>query len=130
MRKLTGLIGLALFTTPALAQINVDQHDGTTDFTSRGLSGAVDGWAFNAYKYDRQGGGLDWGGLQGWSTTMQDQNCTTLENFQFALLEGGVGADGGVAGAGAPLVNGSPVRVDLHEHAHDSHRLRDSRLDG
>jgi hypothetical protein len=106
MRKLTGLLGLALLTSPAFAQIRVIQDDGTTDFTSRGIAGNVPGWAFNAYKYDRQGGGIDDAGLNGWSTTMQDQNCTTLETFQFAILEGGVGADGGVAGAGTPLTNG------------------------
>jgi hypothetical protein len=96
MHKLLSLLALAGLSAPALAQINVAQHDGSTDFTSRGIAGNVDGWAHNGYKVDRQGGGIGVGGLNGWSTVMQDQNCSTLENFQFAVFGGGADRNTGL----------------------------------
>ncbi|MBK9387232.1 MAG: hypothetical protein IPN34_20645 [Planctomycetes bacterium] len=88
MHKLLSLIAIAAgLSAPAFAQIAVAQHDGTTDFTSRGITGLQDGWAHNGYKVDRQGGGIG-SGLVGWTTIMQDQNCATLETFQFAVFGG------------------------------------------
>ena len=113
MRKLTGLLGLAMLASPAFAQLNVSQHDGSTDFTSRGIAGNVNGWAFNGYKYDRQGGGIGIGGLQGLSHLMQDQNCTTIETFQFALLEGGIDNLGAASGPGAPVQFPDPANAPI-----------------
>jgi len=105
MHKLLGLVALAGLSAPAMAQITVDQHDGSTDFTSRGIAGNVDGWAHDGWKVDRQGGGIGVGGLNGWATVMQDQNCATLENFQFAIFGGGADA---VTGLPIPGSFGAP----------------------
>lgn len=89
MRKVLGLLATAgLLAAPAFTQINgVNQHDGSTDFTSRGIGGATEGWALNRWSIDHQGGGIGASGITGWRTTMQDQNCAGLENFQFALVD-------------------------------------------
>lgn len=87
MNKLISLIALVGIASPAFAQIRVLQHDGSTDFTDRAISGTVDGWAHNGYKVDRQGGGIGTG-ITAWTVLIQDQNCATLENFQFAVFGG------------------------------------------
>lgn len=87
MNKLFSLIALVGLASPAFAQIAIVQDDGTTDFTDRAIPSNVDGWAHNGYKVDRQGGGIG-SGVTGWTTVMQDQNCATLENFQFAVFGG------------------------------------------
>lgn len=97
MNKLVSLLAVAGLAAPSFAQINVAQHDGTTDFTSRGIAGNIDGWAHNGYKVDRQGGGIG-DGLRGWATIMQDQNCATLEAFQFAVFGGNADAVTGLPG--------------------------------
>jgi hypothetical protein len=97
MNKLVSLLAVAGLAAPSFAQISVAQHDGTTDFTSRGIAGNVDGWAHNGYKVDRQGGGIG-DGLRGWATIMQDQNCATLEAFQFAVFGGNADAVTGLPG--------------------------------
>ncbi|MBK9386216.1 MAG: hypothetical protein IPN34_15495 [Planctomycetes bacterium] len=82
------LLALTLLSSASLsAQITVDQHDGTTDFTARGVAANVDGWVHNGYKVDRQGGGIG-SGILGWSTIMQDQNCASTQPFQFAIHGG------------------------------------------
>jgi hypothetical protein len=96
MHKLLSLLALAGLSAPAMAQINAVQHDGSTDFTSRGIAGNIDGWAHNGYKVDHQGGGIGVGGLIGWSVVMQDQNCSTLENWQFAVFGGGADRNTGL----------------------------------
>jgi hypothetical protein len=103
MHKLLSLMAIAAgLSAPAFAQINVAQHDGTTDFTSRGIAGNVDGWAHNGYKVDRQGGGIGGRGLVGWSTIMQDQNCATLETWQFAIFGGNADRATGLPRTAAP----------------------------
>ncbi|MBL8900624.1 MAG: hypothetical protein JNM84_23535 [Planctomycetes bacterium] len=87
MRFSLALVFSLLPFAPLSAQINVDQHDGTTDFTARGIAANVDGWAHNGYKVDRQGGGIG-SGILGWTTIMQDQNCASTTPFQFAIFGG------------------------------------------
>ncbi len=102
MHKLLSLMAIAAgLSAPAFAQIAVAQHDGSTDFTSRGIAGTVDGWAHNGYKVDRQGGGIG-SGLAGWQTIMQDQNCVTLEIFPFAIFGGNADRTTGLPRAAAP----------------------------
>ncbi|MBL8898474.1 MAG: hypothetical protein JNM84_12635 [Planctomycetes bacterium] len=103
MQKLLSALALLASLSPlAFAQIHVDQHDGTTDFTSRGFPATVDGWAHNAFKVDRQGGGIGGRGLVGWSTTVQDQNCVTIETWQFAIFRGNCDRVTGLPRVAAP----------------------------
>ncbi|MBL8898182.1 MAG: hypothetical protein JNM84_11170 [Planctomycetes bacterium] len=89
-RSSLSLLLLALFAIPlqrSYSQITVDQHDGTTDFTARGIPANVAGWVHNGWKVDRQGGGIGIG-IRGWTSTIQDQNCATLSPFQLAIFGG------------------------------------------
>jgi hypothetical protein len=84
---LPALLVLACAAT-AHAQFPVPVDDGGIDYRSRGsLAWGTSGWLFTRNAFDKQGNGIGPSGIYALDFTMTDEDCSTPEVSQFALIE-------------------------------------------
>lgn len=106
------LLFLLALAGPARAQVASEHHSSPAQFASRGsLPATSDGWAFERFAIDRQGGGIGAVGILGFGSLLQDQDCALPATYQLALFEQVPSNSGGPVLPGSLASVPDPSRV-------------------
>jgi hypothetical protein len=81
-------VGVLALASTAGAQVLAPHTTAGAAFASRsGLAPQQDGWIFERYAFDRQGGGIGSGGITQIAATLQKQDCSVASVTQLAIYD-------------------------------------------